>query len=43
MKNIGLATEVTYTEIHVCMPVGRFSRFCVKANGSDDNKLLGFK
>jgi hypothetical protein len=40
-RDLGLATEETYTEIDVCMRVGRFSRFCVKANGSVDDRLLG--
>ena len=45
MKNygraLGLATQFTYTEIYIYMPVGHFSRFCLKANGSADNRLLG--
>jgi hypothetical protein len=35
------ATESTYTQIRVGMPVGLFSRFCLKANGFAGNKLLG--
>jgi hypothetical protein len=40
-RDLGFATEFTYTEIDVCMPVGRFSRLCFKANGFADSKLLG--